>query len=139
MMPDRDKSRVGFGAPVRRLEDRRLLTGAGRFADNLAAVVPACRVYFLRSPHAHARIRGISTAAAASAPGVIAILTGPEAIADELGHLPALSEIKDAAGLRHREPAHLPMVTDKARHVGEIVAMIVADTLDHARDAAELV
>ena len=93
---------------------------------------------FVRSPHAHARIVGIDTDAALASPGVAAIYTAEDLAADKLGHLPAISEIKDEAGNRHREPPHLPMPVGKVRHVGDIVAMIVADTLDQARDAAEL-
>ena len=85
---------------------------------------------FVRSPHAHARIRGIDKSEALAAPGVVAIYTAEDTAADKLGHLPCISEIKDAAGNRHLEPAHLPMPVGKVRHVGDIVAMIVADTLD---------
>ena len=92
---------------------------------------------FVRSPHAHARIVGIDKAEALALPGVVAIYTAEDTAADGLGHLPAISEIKDADGNRHREPPHLPMPVGKVRHVGDIVAMIVADTLDQARDAAE--
>ena len=92
---------------------------------------------FVRSPHAHARLAGIDTAAALALPGVAAIYTADDLVADKVGHLPAISEIKDAAGNRHREPPHLPMPVGKVRHVGDIVAMVVADTLDQARDAAE--
>ncbi len=66
-----------------------------------------------------------------------AIYTATDLAADKVGHLPAISEIKDEAGNRHREPAHLPMPIGKVRHVGDIVAMVMADTLDQARDAAE--
>ena len=75
---------------------------------------------------------------ALASPGVVAIYTADDTAADKLGHLPAISEIKDAAGNRHREPPHLPMPVGKVRHVGDIVAMIVADTLDQARDAADV-
>ena len=94
-------------------------------------------VLFVRSPHAHARIAGIDKKAASASPGVVAVYTAEDSAADKLGHLPAISEIKDEAGNRHREPAHLPMAVGKVRHVGDIVAMVVADTLDRARDAAE--
>ena len=70
-------------------------------------------------------------------PGVVAIYTAEDTAADRLGHLPAISEIKDAEGNRHREPPHLPMPIGKVRHVGDIVAMVIAGTLDQARDAAE--
>jgi len=120
-----------------RREDRRLLTGRGRYADNTAPA-GALAVLFVRSPHAHARLAGIDKAAALAGPGVAAIYTADDLVADKVGHLPAISEIKDAAGNRHREPEHLPMPPGKVRHVGDIVAMIAAETLDQARDAAEL-
>jgi len=128
---------VQLGQPLTRREDRRLLTGRGRYADNTAPA-GALAVLFVRSPHAHARLAGIDKAAALASPGVSAIYTAQDLVADKVGHLPAISEIKDAAGNRHREPDHLPMPPGKVRHVGDIVAMIVAETLDQARDAAEV-
>ncbi|HEY4166263.1 MAG TPA: xanthine dehydrogenase family protein molybdopterin-binding subunit [Reyranella sp.] len=124
-----------MNAPFRR-EDPRFLTGQGRYADNTAPR-GAAAVLFVRSPHAHARIARIDKAEALALPGVIAIYTAEDTAADGLGHLPAISEIRDAAGNRHVEPPHLPMSVGKVRHVGDIVAMVVADTLDNARDAAE--
>jgi carbon-monoxide dehydrogenase large subunit len=126
-----------LGQSIARREDRRFLTGTGRYTDD---TVPdgALAVLFVRSPHAHARIAGIDREAALASPGVAAIYTAEDTAADRLGHLPAISEIKDAAGNRHREPPHLPMPVGKVRHVGDIVAMIVAGTLDQARDAADL-
>ncbi|MBY0321544.1 MAG: xanthine dehydrogenase family protein molybdopterin-binding subunit [Reyranella sp.] len=128
---------VTLGQPLTRREDRRLLTGRGRYADNTAPA-GALAVLFVRSPHAHARIAGIDKTSALASPGVAAIYTADDLLADKVGHLPAISEIKDAAGNRHREPEHLPMPPGKVRHVGDIVAMIAAETLDQARDAAEL-
>ena len=126
-----------LGQTILRREDRRFLTGRGRYADNTApADAPA--VLFVRSPHAHARLAGIDKAAALASPGVAAIYTADDLLADKVGHLPAISEIKDGAGNRHREPLHLPMPVGKVRHVGDIAAMVVAETLDQARDAAEL-
>ena len=127
----------GLGLPAKRLEDRRLLTGNGRFTDNLAPR-DALHVHFLRAPYAHARLGRIDAAAARAAPGVVAVLTGADA-AGEVGHLPAISEIKGTDGQRHREPHRPSMAVDRVRHAGEIVAMVVAETLDQARDAAELV
>ena len=125
-----------LGQSITRREDQRLLTGKGRYADNTAPA-NAAAVLFLRSPHAHARISSIDKTEALALPGVIAIYTAQDTAADKLGHLPAISEIKDAAGNRHLEPPHLPMPVGKVRHVGDIVAMIVANTLDQARDASE--
>ncbi len=125
-----------LGHSITRREDQRFLTGRGRYADNTAPA-DALSVLFVRSPHAHARIVGIDTEAALASPGVVAIYTAQDLVADKVGHLPAISEIKDDAGNRHREPPHLPMPVGKVRHVGDIVAMIAADTIDQARDAAE--
>ena len=122
--------------PSARREDQRFLTGRGRYSDDTAPA-EALAVLFVRSPHAHALIHAIDTAEALTMPGVVAVYTAEDTSADKLGHLPAISEIKDEAGNRHREPPHLPMPVGKVRHVGDIVAMVVAETLDQARDAAE--
>lgn len=128
---------LSLGQPIVRREDARLLTGRGRYAGNTAPN-DALAVLFVRSPHAHARLNGIDRTAALASPGVIAVYIAQDLVADGVGHMPAISEIKDEAGNRHREPTHLPMPPDKARHVGDIVAMIVAATLEQARDAADL-
>jgi carbon-monoxide dehydrogenase large subunit len=125
-----------LGQPITRREDQRFLTGRGRYADNTAPA-DALAVLFVRSPYAHARLAGIDRKAALAVPGVVAIYTADDLVADGVGHLPAISEIKDEAGNRHREPSHLPMPAGKVRHVGDIVAMIAAATIDQARDAAE--
>jgi len=127
---------VTAGLPLKRREDQRFLTGRGRYADNTAPA-GTLAVLFVRSPHAHAKIAGIDRTSALELPGVAAIYTAEDTAAGGLGHLPAISEIKDEAGNRHREPPHLPMAVGKVRHVGDITAMIVAGTLDQARDAAE--
>jgi aerobic carbon-monoxide dehydrogenase large subunit len=127
---------VSIGQPLTRREDQRFLTGRGRYTENTAPR-EALAVLFVRSPHAHARIPGIDKTEALAQPGVVAVYTAEDTAADKLGHLPCVSEIKDAAGNRHREPPHLPMPVGKVRHVGDIAAMIVAETLDQARDAAE--
>lgn len=128
---------ITLGQPIVRREDQRFLTGRGRYADDTAPR-DALAVLFVRSPHAHARLGGIDKAGALAAPGIVAIYTAQDLVADKVGHLPTVSEIKDEAGNRHREPLHLPMPPDKVRHVGDIVAMVIAGTLDQARDAAEL-
>src|SRR5690349_21211205 len=128
----------GLGQPLRRLEDARLLTGGGRYTANIAAP-GALHAVFVRSPYAHALIKGADTNAAKASPGVRGVFTGAEIAAAGLGHNPPVAEIKGADAKRHIEPPRLPITPDKARHVGEIVAMVVADTLDQARDGAELV
>src|SRR5262249_35701340 len=123
---------VSIGLPLQRREDQRFLIGQGRYAENTAPR-EALAVLFVRSPHAHARIAGIDKTAAMAAPGVAAIFTAEDTAADK----PRISEIRAAAGNRHGEPPHLPMPVGKVRHVGDIAAMVVAGTLDRARDAAE--
>jgi carbon-monoxide dehydrogenase large subunit len=128
----------GLGAPLRRIEDQRLLIGGGRYAADVAAP-GALHVVFLRSPHAHAEVIGIDATDARAMPGVAAIITARETVAAGLGHNPAVSEIFGVGGARHIEPPRLPIAIGKVRHVGEIVAMVLADTLAQARDAAETV
>jgi carbon-monoxide dehydrogenase large subunit len=129
----------GLGRSLRRLEDQRLLTGAGRFAENVAAgKAGAAHVVFVRSPHAKAHADKIELAEALDMPGVLAIYTAAEADADGLGHMPAAVEIKGTDGQRHREPKRLPM-SNRLRYVGDIVAMVAAETVEQARDAATYV
>ncbi len=135
---------TGFGQPVRRTEDPRLLTGGGRYSDdvNLPGQAYAC---FVRSPHAHAKVGRIDTAAALATPGVVAVLTGQDAAADGVGpltHRPMPSSryemiIRDSDLVFHAP--HPPMPADRGRFVGEIVAMVVAETQAAARDGAERV
>lgn len=124
----------GTDSPPHRLEDARLLTGGGRFTTDL---VPAgvLRAVFLRSPHAHARVVSVDATAALALPGTVTVLTARETAG--LGHNPPVTEVHDAAGNRHIEPPRLPIAPDCVRHVGEIVAMVVADSLAAAQDAAE--
>jgi carbon-monoxide dehydrogenase large subunit len=135
----------GIGQPVRRKEDFRLLTGRGCFADDIALPGMAHAV-MVRSPHAHARIVAIDPQAALAAPGVLAILTGADCRADGLGpipHNPGLMAPPDVAvrirGVAPVTTAHYPLPLEKARFVGEPVAVVVADTIAAAKAAAELV
>jgi carbon-monoxide dehydrogenase large subunit len=137
-------ARHGFGQPVLRQEDARLLVGAGRYSDdvNLPGQAHAC---FVRSPHAHARIEAVDSKAALATPGVIAVLTGADAIADGLRpitHSPLSSnpyeEMVHARDVRFVAP-HPPLPADRARFAGEIVAMVVGETAAAARDGAERV
>jgi carbon-monoxide dehydrogenase large subunit len=136
----------GIGASVLRKEDARLLTGRGSFSDDLDLPGQTYAV-MLRSPHAHARIAGIDPAAALRAPGVLAVLTGADYLADGLKpipHRPFSASPPDVA-LQNRDGSaifiapHYPLPADKARFAGEAVAMIVAESLQIAHDAAELV
>jgi aerobic carbon-monoxide dehydrogenase large subunit len=135
----------GIGRPVRRKEDFRLLTGRGCYADDVKPPGLAHAV-FVRSPHAHACVAAIDTAAARAAPGVLAVLTGADYLAAGLGpipHNPGLSAPPDVhARVRCVAPiatTHFPMPAERVRHVGEPVSIVVAETIAAAKDAAELV
>jgi carbon-monoxide dehydrogenase large subunit len=134
----------GIGQPVRRKEDLRLLTGRGRFGDDLALPRMAHAV-IMRSPHAHARIVSVDKRAALAAPGVLAVLTGADYLADGLGpipHNPGLSAPPDVQartrGFAPIATVHLPIPQETVRFVGEPVGIIVAETIDSAKDAAEV-
>ncbi len=133
----------GIGQPVRRKEDARLLTGNGRYGDDLALAGLAHAV-FVRSPHAHARIVSIGKAAALAAPSVLAVLTGADYRAGGLLPIPhnvGLMQPPDVTVRLRAAPVatpHYPLPSDKARFVGEPVALIVAETIAAAKDAAEL-
>jgi aerobic carbon-monoxide dehydrogenase large subunit len=124
------------GTPVRRREDYRFLTGQGTYTDDIDRP-HQLHAYILRSPHAHARVTGIDTSAAASAPGVAAIYTGKDMAADGVGGLPCGWQIHSKDGSPMAEPPHPPLAVDRVRHVGDPVAVVVAETLAQAREAAE--
>ena len=119
-----------------RLEDYRLLTGAGSFQDDAPASGAAWGV-FVRSPHAFADIRGIDTKAARAAPGVLAVLTGPDLDAAGIGSVSVAVPVPGGAGMV--VPHRPSLATTSARHVGDAVALVVAESEAAARDAAELV
>ena len=119
-----------------RLEDYRLLTGAGDFQDDGAAEKSAWAV-FVRSPHAFADLRGIDTASAKAAPGVLAVLTAADLAAAGIGDLAVPVPVPGMSGMV--VPNHPALIVDCARHVGDPVALVVAETEAAARDAAELV
>jgi carbon-monoxide dehydrogenase large subunit len=130
--------KFGVGQPVRRFEDTRLLTGTGRYQDDTNLPLQLYAV-FLRSPHAHARIRSIDTSAAAAAPGVKAVYTGADYAVDGLAMPKAAMPRKKADGSPMFAPQRPALVIERARYVGDSVAMVIADTLALAKDAAELV
>ncbi|MGA8494365.1 MAG: xanthine dehydrogenase family protein molybdopterin-binding subunit [Xanthobacteraceae bacterium] len=137
---------AGIGQTVRRKEDARLVTGRGNYSDdfNLPGQAYGAAV---RSPHAHARIRSIDTTAARAMPGVLAVLTGQDALADGLTRIPHLA----AAGtppdivLHNRDGSPVPVAphfvlpADRVRHVGTAIAFVIAETIAQAKDAAEMV
>ena len=129
---------TGIGAAVRRKEDDRFLTGKGTYVDDINRPGQTY-AYFLRSPHAHARIRGIATEAAVGAPGVVKIFTGDDLEADGVGGLICGWTITQPDGETHKAPKHPVIAVGKVRHVGELVAMVIAESLSQAKDAAELI
>jgi aerobic carbon-monoxide dehydrogenase large subunit len=137
---------AGIGQTVRRKEDARLVTGRGNYSDDVNLPGQAYGAV-VRSPHAHALIRSIDVAAARAMPGVLAVLTGQDALADGLKRIPHLA----AAGtppdivLTNRDGSPVPiaphhvLATDRVRHVGAAVAFVIAETIAAAKDAAEKV
>jgi carbon-monoxide dehydrogenase large subunit len=127
----------GFsGRPLRRREDARFLTGAGRYTADVEAP-GALHLHVLRSPHAHARVLGVEAGAARAAPGVRLVLTGADLAAAGVGPLPCPAVVNTTGPLI--VPERHALARDRVRHVGEPVACVVADTAALARDAAEAV
>ena len=129
---------AGIGARVARKEDRRFLTGKGRYVDDLNRPGQAHAV-LVRSPHAHAELGAVDAAGALAAPGVLAVFTGADLAADGVGGLPCGWLIKNRDGSDMAEPPHPVLARGKVRHVGDPVAMVVAGTRAQSRDAAEKV
>ncbi len=128
----------GIGQPVTRFEDPRLLRGQGRFVNDFNLPGQAY-AYVLRSPHAHAHIRSIDTAAAAAASGVLAVYTGDDLTADGLGTPTMSLKRKRPDGSPMFAPPHPGLVRGRVRYVGDPVALVVAESPAQAKDAAELV
>ena len=128
----------GVGASVRRKEDRRFITGRGRFTDDIDRPGQVY-AYFIRSPHAHARIQRIDKGAALAAPGVVAVLDGDDVKAAGWGGLICGWMVKSKDGSDMKAGPHPLLAQGKVRYVGDHVACVVAETLHQARDAAELV
>jgi carbon-monoxide dehydrogenase large subunit len=128
----------GIGARVARKEDKRFITGAGRYVDDM--VVPGMKhAAFVRSPHAHAEIKKIDVKKAKAMPGVIDVLLGKELKADGIGNLICGWMIHSKDGSPMKMGAWSPLAFDRVRYVGDAVAIVVADTKGQARDAAEAV
>jgi carbon-monoxide dehydrogenase large subunit len=131
-------TRFGSGQAVRRLEDESLLSGAGRYTDDVA-LPGQTHLVFLRSPYPHARIVSIDTAAAAAMPGVLRVITGAELAEAGVKPMPGAVGFKRADGSDCASPPRLALAHGTARFVGEAVAAVVAETVQQARDAAEAV
>ncbi|HWM43998.1 MAG TPA: xanthine dehydrogenase family protein molybdopterin-binding subunit, partial [Burkholderiales bacterium] len=127
-----------IGARVQRKEDYRFLTGSGQYTDDVALPNQAYAA-FVRSQHAHAKIKKISLDKAKKSPGVVGIYTGEDLANAKVGGLPCGWLITDVNGQPMKEPAHPCLAQGKVRYVGDHVAVVIAETLSQARDAAELV
>ena len=127
-----------IGKSVLRKEDMRFITGHGRYTDDIN-LRGQTYGYFVRSPYAHAVVGEVDTSAAQSMPGVVAVLTGKQVAEDELGMLPCGWMIHSKDGSEMKQPPHPVMAARKVNYVGEPVALVVADSFDEAKNAAELV
>ncbi len=126
---------TGIGAAVRRKEDQRFITGQGHYTDDIRRE-GQLHAYFLRSPHPHATIKKIDAAKAEKMPGVAAVLTGAELAADKIGNLICGWAISSKDGSPMNMGPHPALAQGKVRHVGDQVAVVIAETLNQAKDAA---
>src|SRR5271170_4024257 len=131
-------SATGIGAAVRRKEDRRFITGTGHYTDDINRPGQAF-AYFVRSPHAHAAIKSIDSKTASAMPGVLAVLTGAQLAGDKIGNLICGWMIHSKDGSPMKMAAHPALAFGKACHVGDAIAVVIAENLAQARDAAEKV
>jgi carbon-monoxide dehydrogenase large subunit len=131
-------ARFGSGKSVRRVEDEKLLTGAGYFADDASLPDQSC-LCFLRSPHPHAKIAAIDTAAAKAMPGVVAIVTGDDLVRARIKPLPLSADFKRSDGSPTASAPRHALAVGTVRFVGEAVAAVVAQNVAQARDAMEAI
>src|SRR5256714_55228 len=131
-------SATGIGAAVRRKEDFRFITGKGQYTDDISRPGQTY-IHFVRSPHAHAKIRKIDSAEAKGMPGVVAVLTGADLANDKIGNLICGWAITSKDGSPMKMSAHPAIANEKANHVGDAVAVVIAETLGQAKDAGEKV
>ena len=130
--------KFGIGQPVLRSEDPKLLRGEGEYTDDYNASGQAY-AYILRSMVGHGVIDEINLDSALDAPGVIAIYTGKDLIADGIGDIPCIAPLKNRDGSPPYIPPHPPLSADRVRHVGDPIAIVIAESQGQARDAAELI
>jgi carbon-monoxide dehydrogenase large subunit len=138
MSSPRTSVETGIGASVRRKEDFRFITGKGQYTDDISRPGET-RAVFVRSPHAHARIKKVDVAAARKMPGVVAVLTGAELATDKIGNLICGWMIHSKDGSPMKMSPHPAIASGKACYVGDPVAVVVAETMAQAKDAAEAV
>jgi carbon-monoxide dehydrogenase large subunit len=130
--------KFGIGQPVRRHEDLRLITGRGRYTDDVT-LPRITHAFVLRSTVAHARIKRVDTSAARRMPGVLLVATGEDVRSDGLGDLPCVTPLVNRDGTPRHDTPRPVLALGKVRHVGQPVALIIAETLAAARDAAEAI
>ena len=128
----------GIGASVVRKEDRRFITGKGRYVDDIK-LQGMTYAHFIRSPHAHAKVKGIDSAAAMKMPGVVGVLTGQQIVDDKVGNLICGWAITSKDGTPMKMGAWPAMAPETVRFVGQAVAVVIAETRNQAKDAAEAV
>src|SRR6266849_6781729 len=128
----------GIGASVVRKEDRRFITGKGRYVDDVK-LVGMSYAHFIRSPHAHAKVKSIDSSTAMSMPGVLAVLTGQQIVDDKVGNLICGWAITSKDGSPMKMGAWPAMAPETVRFVGQAVAVVIAESKNLARDAAEAV
>src|SRR6201747_3170781 len=128
----------GVGAPVVRKEDKRFITGKGRYVDDIR-LHGMTYAAFVRSPHAHAKVKGIDTNAAKGLPGVVDVLTGQQIVDDKIGNLICGWMIHSKDGTAMKMGAWPAMAPETVRFVGQGVAVVIAETKNQAKDAAEAV
>src|SRR3984885_10592549 len=127
----------GIGASVRRKEDLRFISGKGNYTDDINRP-GQLHAFIKRSDRPHATINGIDIAAASAAPGVVKVFVGDDMAAEGIGGLPCGWQIHNKDGSPMAEPPHPVIATGKARHVGDPVAVVIAETKQEAKNAAEL-
>ena len=127
-----------IGSKIERKEDKKFLTGKGRYTADIN-LVHQTYAYFVRSPHARAKINKVDIAKALKVPGVIKILTGDDLAKDKIGGLIAGWKIVSQDGKDMKVPPHPPLAKDCVNFVGDHVAIVIAETLELAKNAADLV
>ena len=127
-----------IGSKVERKEDKKFLTGKGRYTADITLHNQSYAV-FIRSPHARAKIKSIDTSKAKKSSGVVDILTGKDLADDKIGGLIAGWKIVSKDGTDMKCPAHPALATDTVNYVGDHVALVIAESLQEAKDAADLV
>jgi len=128
----------GIGARVVRKEDKRFITGKGRYVDDIR-LHGMTYAAFVRSPHAHAKVKGIDSSEAMKMPGVVDVLTGQQIVDDKIGNLICGWMIHSKDGSPMKMGAWPAMAPETVRFVGQAVAVVIAETRNQARDAAEAV